>query len=140
MSGSASSSASWSRSVRATLPDKLCGGCALLNDAFNHTEAVQVLRGDMQRVRCLRLALGVLPENGRAAARRNNRIQGVLEHEHTVCHRQRQCAAGPPSPVTIEITGVFSSINSIQTAGNGLALTAFLRANAAERAAGVQQS
>ena len=121
------------------IADKLCGGCALLNDAFDHTEAVQVLRGDMQRVRCLRLALGVLPENGRAAARRNNRIQGVLEHEHTVCHRQRQCAAGAALTRHDRDNRRFQLDKIIQTAGNGLALTAFLRANAAERAAGVNK-
>jgi hypothetical protein len=74
--------------------------------------------------------IGALPQNRRAAFRRNHRIGAVLQHQHPVAHADRQRPAGTaladdhadhryPQPAHLE-----------QIAGDGLALAAFLGADA----------
>src|SRR5918992_5216898 len=67
----------------------------LRNDAVYDSELQAVCRVWLQRGgRLLRLA-GIAPQNRCATLRRDDRVDGVLLHENSVSHGQRDCPSRP---------------------------------------------
>src|SRR6187397_401686 len=65
-----------------------------LDDAVDHAELEQVRRGDLQALGRLGRLIRALPEDGRAALWRDDRVVAELQHEHAVGHTERERAAG----------------------------------------------
>jgi hypothetical protein len=60
------------------------------NDLVDHAQAQQVVGGHLERLRRLRGLALIVPEDRRAAFGRDDRIDGVLQHQQTVRHADRQ--------------------------------------------------
>ena len=71
----------------------------------DHSKTYQILRGDLHAGRGLLCLGGVAPEYGSRAFGRNDAVYGVLQHDHAVGGRNRDGAAGPPSPMIVATLG-----------------------------------
>ena len=83
---------------------------------------------------------GILPENGCAALRRNDRVHGIFEHDGGIADAERQCAAAAAFSDDHRDDRRFQPHHFKEVFGDGLALSAFLRVNAAVRAGAADQA
>src|SRR5450432_4243023 len=114
----------------------------LRHDLVDHAELHQLGRGDAQ---CLRrsllhlVALAVLPEDGRTALDGDDRVDGVLEHQHAVRNAERERAARPALADHRRDDRYLETAHLEEVASDRLRLSALLRAQAGPRARRVDE-
>ena len=99
-------------------------------DFIDETELIETLRRDAHGLGRDFFLVGTLPENRRATLRRDDRVDGVLQHDQPVATPMASAPPEPPSPMTARDDGHAQRRHLEQVAGDGLALVAFLRADA----------
>ena len=65
------------------------------NDLVDDTEFKERLRGNLERLGGLGRKRAVAPEDARAAFRRNDRVNGILQHQHRIADADAERAAAP---------------------------------------------
>ena len=109
------------------------------NDAVDHTKAEQVGRGDLHIGGRILGPGRVTPQNGGAAFGRNDRIDGVFEHQHAAGRGNGNRAARAAFADDDGDIGHAQFERFFGGAGNGFGLTALFSANAGIGASGVDE-